>query len=192
MTKKQAQQQNLFTIAHTNYERELKKYSFFKVHNYELAEDLVQDTFMKTWNYLSKGGKIDTMKSFLYHVLNCLIIDEYRRRKATSLDAMIENGFESGEDDFEHIIDELDSKATALVIEKLPEKYREILSMRYVKDLTIEEMAKATHLSKNTIAVQIHRGLGKLKELLVVNKTARRSSYPAIKHAAMMRGRMHV
>ncbi len=192
MTKKQAQQQNVFTLAHSNYERELKKYSFFKVHNYELAEDLVQDTFMKTWNYLSKGGKIDTMKSFLYHVLNCLIIDEYRRRKSTSLDAMVEKGFETGEDDFEHIIDELDSKSTALVIEKLPDKYREILSMRYVKDLTIEEMAEKTHLSKNTIAVQIHRGLAKLKELLVVNKTTRRSSYPAIKHAALMRGSARV
>ena len=39
-----------------------------------------------------KNGKIDIMKAFLYHVLNRLIIDEYRKHKTVSLDSIMENG----------------------------------------------------------------------------------------------------
>ena len=81
---------NAITTAYQDFGKDLKKHSFFKVHNHQLSEDLVQDTYMKTINYLIKGGKIDTMKSFLYHILNCLIIDEYRKRKTVSLDNLLE------------------------------------------------------------------------------------------------------
>ena len=54
----------------------------------------MQDTFIKTWNYLAREGKIDLMKPFLYHILNCLIIDEYRRHKNFSLDALMSDGFD--------------------------------------------------------------------------------------------------
>lgn len=37
--------------------------------------------------------------------------------------------------------------------------------MRYVQDLSLAEMALVTGKSKNTMAVQAHRGLAKLKQL---------------------------
>src|SRR5690348_4274314 len=82
------------TDAHSNHAQALSKHSFFKLHDQALSTDLVQDTFIKTWSYLIKGGKIDVMKAFLYHVLNNLIVDEYRKRKTVSLDALLEKGFE--------------------------------------------------------------------------------------------------
>jgi len=66
---------------------------FFKLHDHALGEGLVQETFMKPVVYLVKKGKIDLMKAFLYHVLNNLIIDEYRKHKTSSLDTMQEKGF---------------------------------------------------------------------------------------------------
>ena len=60
------------TVAHQTFNKGLNSYAFFKIHNHETGEDLVQNTFMKTWNYLVKGGKIDMMKAFLYHILNNL------------------------------------------------------------------------------------------------------------------------
>ncbi|PIR88798.1 MAG: hypothetical protein COU09_00260, partial [Candidatus Harrisonbacteria bacterium CG10_big_fil_rev_8_21_14_0_10_44_23] len=47
--------------AHGDYERGLKSRAFFKTHDNMLSDDLVQDTFMKTWIYLAKGGRIDIM-----------------------------------------------------------------------------------------------------------------------------------
>lgn len=151
--------------AHRDYKRGLKLHAFFKVHNRATGEDLVQDTFMKTWSYLVRGGKIDTMKAFLYHVLNHLIVDEYRKHKATSLDVLIDKGFEPSGTDSRRLFNILDGKAALLLIQRLPPQYQKVMRMRYVQDLSLSEMALITGQSKNTMAVQAHRGLEKLKQL---------------------------
>ena len=155
----------ILSDAHSQFEKGLNKHAFFKLHNHATGEDLVQDTFMKTWVYLVKGGKIDVMKAFLYHILNNLIVDEYRKRKTVSLDLLLEKGFEPGIDRSEHFLKVLDGKAGILLIARLPEKYQAVMRMRYVKDLSLKEISLITGQSKNTIAVQIHRGLEKLKVL---------------------------
>ncbi len=165
MTSKQEMQlQGVLTLAHQDYEKGLNTHAFFKVHNRMVSEDLVQDTFMKTWAYIVKGGKIDIMKAFLYHVLNNLIIDEYRKHKTTSLDVLLAKGFEpSTGDPSKHVLNTLDGKAVALLIQDLPPIYQQVMHMRYIQDLSLKEISLLTDRSKNTIAVQIHRGIGKLK-----------------------------
>jgi RNA polymerase sigma factor (sigma-70 family) len=106
------------------------------------------------------------MKAFLYHVLNGLVIDEYRKHKAISLDTLIEEkGFEPSIDDSDKLLNILDGKTALLLIERLPEKYKKAMHMRYIQLLSLKEMSLITGETKNTIAVQIHRGLEKLKLL---------------------------
>lgn len=156
---------NIFTEAHNTYKKDLNARAFFKVHDHTISEDLVQDTFIKTWIYLVKTGKIETMKAFLYHVLNNLIIDEYRRKKTTSLDVLAEKGFEPAMSITENLSDLLDGKRASLLIQLLPKKYQKIIHMKYIQDLTLKEMSLITGQSKNTLAVQAHRGLERLKIL---------------------------
>ena len=156
----------LLTAAHLNYEKKLNIHAFFKLSDHNIGEDLVQDTFIKTWKYFVKGGKIDTMRSFLYHILNDLIIDEYRKHKTvSSIDVLREKGFEPSVNNSERLFNFLDGKASVLLIRRLPETYRKVMYMRYVQELSIKEMALLTGQSKNAITVQTHRGLKKLKEL---------------------------
>lgn len=162
-------EQTLLTTAHLNYGKKLSAYAFFKVHNRETSEDLVQDTFAKTWNYLIKGRKIKMMKAFLYHILNNLIVDEYRKHKIISLEALLAKGFEPSIDDSRRLFDILDEKTTLLLIllliQRIPEKYRKVIRMRYAQDMSIKEMSLITGQSKSVIAVQLHRGLEKLRLL---------------------------
>ncbi|MDO8579258.1 MAG: RNA polymerase sigma factor [bacterium] len=157
----------LLSVAHRDYEKDLAKYSYFKIQDYALSEDLVSDTFMKTWSYLAKGGKIDIMKAFLYHILNNLIIDEYRKRKhkTTSLDTLIEGGFEPSMNDSESLFNILDGKTDSLLIRHLPKTYQKVMHMRHMQDSSLAEISLETGQSKNTVAVQLHRGLEKLKVL---------------------------
>jgi RNA polymerase sigma-70 factor (ECF subfamily) len=164
-TKKDIKRDELMTAAHEEYEKGLNVHAFFKIHNNDLGEDLVQDTFMKTWKYLVKGGKIEQMKAFLYHILNNLIIDEYRKRKTSSLDDLLDKGFEIGFDEIEKNTNIADGKAALLLINFLPKKDQEIIKMRYIQELSITEISEITKQTKNTIAVQIHRGMNKLKVL---------------------------
>ncbi|MFA6445854.1 MAG: RNA polymerase sigma factor [Candidatus Paceibacterota bacterium] len=167
MSKKQEKMQQIITTAHHDYEKGLNSRAFFKTNNHSTGEDLVQETFMKTWKYLVKGGKIDTMKSFLYHILNNLIVDEYRKRKhqTTSLEILAENGFEPSTDDSERFLNVFDGKKAIQLILQLPLKYQKVMRMRYVQDLSLKEMSILTGQSKNAIAVQLHRGLERLKLL---------------------------
>ena len=142
---------------------------FFKTHDHATGEDLVQDTFIKTWRYLVKGGKIDLMKAFLYHILNQLIIDEYRKQKTSSLDSLLEKGFVPSVDYSERMINTFDGKTAVSLIRHLPIKYRKVLRMRYVQDLSLKEISLLTGQSRNAVAVQVHRGLAKLK--ILYNRT---------------------
>jgi len=163
----------IFIKAYGDYEKSLLRRSFFKVSDKVLAEDLVQITFLKTWEYLIKTGKIDSMKAFLFHVLNNLIIDEYRKQKPVSLDVLTEAGFQIAVDDSERLFNTIDGKTAVKLIPLLEEKYRRVITMRYIDDLPLKDIATATHQSSNTVAVQIHRGIGKLAILFRVDAEAK-------------------
>lgn len=163
--KQEVERQATLSVAHVDYAKGLGSHAFFKLNNRAMSDDLVQETFMKTWKYLAKDGKIDVMKAFLYHVLNNLIVDEYRRRKSSSLDVLLAKGYEPGADYSDRLIDTLDGKTAMLLIQRLPLTYQKVMRMRYVQDLSLAEMSLVTGQTKNAIAVQLHRGLAKLKLL---------------------------
>lgn len=153
------------TLAHHDFEKKLNVFAFYKLNNKEISEDLVQETFLKTWSYLVKGGKIILMKAFLYHILSDLIIDNYRKHKTVSLNALFEKGFEPNAGDNERLFNVIDGKALIILISSLPENYRKILLMKYVRLLSIEEISLITGQTRNSVAVQMHRGLAKLRAL---------------------------
>ncbi len=167
-TQKKADLQLTMISAHNEFEMELKKYALFKVGDNILCDDLVQEAYMKTWKYMINTGKIHLMKPFLYHILNCLIIDEYRKRKTVSLEELIEKGLELGVDSSTKMINQLDGASAVKMIELLPPSYKSIVHMRYVQELSVAEVALLTGQSKNMVTVKTHRGLEKLK--LLFNK----------------------
>jgi RNA polymerase sigma-70 factor, ECF subfamily len=164
-------EQIVLSEAYIKYKKGLLHYVAGKIDDAALTDDLVQNTFLKTWAYILRGGKVDVMEAFLFHVLKALIIDEYRKRKSTSLDVLLRKGFEPAFDETKRLADTLDGKHVVELIEKLPVAYRKIMHMRYVQDLSLREISLITGQSRNTVAVQTHRGLKKLK-LLYVLKTS--------------------
>ena len=91
MTQEQLhQRQDMLTAAYREHKLALLKYSMSKLQSKTVAEDAVQDTFIRAWGFIVRGGEVDNMKSFLYRILCNLIIDEYRRRRTTSLDDLVE------------------------------------------------------------------------------------------------------
>ncbi|MEY2665120.1 MAG: hypothetical protein RLZZ480_225 [Candidatus Parcubacteria bacterium] len=153
------------SAAHHDHEGALLRRALYKTSDIETSQDLVQTTFLKTLSYLQRGGKVDLMRGFLNHILNDLIIDEYRKNKATSLDALLKKGFEPSADDSKRMIDILDGKSAALAITGLSRKYEQVIRLRYLKGLSLKEIAEITEQSENTVAVQSHRGLIMLKKL---------------------------
>ncbi len=167
MTTQQIVQEQMFTAAYHEYKDALNRYAFWKLRDQAMSQDLVQNTFMKAWNYFVKGGTVYSIKSFLYHILNNLIIDEYRKHKTESLDRLVEKREieELQTNPSDHFMDVFDARVTNLLLTKLPEKFQKIVRMKYLKELSLNEISSLTGQSKNAIAVQAHRGLKKLKSL---------------------------
>lgn len=157
--------ESVLDTAYRDYGKKLGLHAFFKVHDRAVSEDLVQETFMKTWMYLVRGGRVEAMKAFLYHILNNLIVDEYRKRKTTSLDFLIEKGYGPSTDNSDRLFNVFDGREAAHLIQRLPDKYRKVMRMQYVQDLSLKDISLIIGQSKNTTAVQLHRGLTKLKRL---------------------------
>ena len=157
--------QDEITVAHLNNQHGLLRRALYKTSDSDMSDDLVQTTFLKTLLYLQKGGKIDLMHSFLNHVLNDLIVDEYRKKKPVSLEILQESGFDPGFSDMERQIDYFDGTQVVLLLPQLSKKYELVIRLRYLKGLSLKEMALVTGQTENTVAVQVHRGVAKLKEL---------------------------
>ncbi len=171
ITKTQMKRQRIILgTGYTDFHKGLNRYATSRTHDKALADDLIQSTFLKTWSYLVRGGKIDMMEAFLYHVLKALIIDEYRKHKPTSLDVLLEKGFEPSLNDTERLTDMLDGEQATALIAQLPFLYRKVMKMRYVQDLSLKEISVLTGQTKNTVAVQTHRGLEKLKALYIASE----------------------
>lgn len=147
----------------------LFRYCYFKVSDRELAKDLVQEAYFRTWNCLGKGEKIDNIRAFLYKVLNNLVIDEYRKKKAISLEQMAENGFDPAFNDRESIEDKIDGKMAVEMLQFIPESYQEVIFMRYVEDMSLKEISEIVGETENAISVRVHRGLKKIKEMFAQN-----------------------
>lgn len=163
--KKQSEQ---LTRAYTENHTLLRRYALLHANNSALADDLVQETFLKTWRFIVRGGDIQTMSAFLYHVLNDLIVDEYRKMKPLSLDTLLQKRFEPAHDNRERHANMSDASALVPLLHKLPPNYRQILRMRFLQELSLVEISSLTGKTKNTIAVLIHRGLYKLRALYLI------------------------
>lgn len=149
------------------YSDELFGYVLIRVRNRDVALDIVQETFLRTWEYLQRSS-IDNIRAFLYRVAYNLIVDGSRRKRATySVDELILEGIElRGETDQFSLRDQVDSQLAVELLDKLPENYREILTLRFVQDLEIHEIATLLGERPNSISVKVHRGIQKLRDIL--------------------------
>src|SRR3989344_3747748 len=67
----------------------LYRHCFFRVFNKSRAEELVQETFLRAWQYINEVKDVEHMRAFLYRIANNLIIDNYRKKKEESLDVLL-------------------------------------------------------------------------------------------------------
>lgn len=160
-----------FLKAFEEYNDALFRHAFMRISNREKAVDIVHDTFTKVWSYIRDGYEIDNFRPFLYKVLNNLIIDEYRKRKESSLDAMLEvDGVDEGsfeeltESTVEVLAATIDGRKAFELLEELPDQYREVILLRFVDQLGPREISELIEESENVISVRIHRGLKLLRQ----------------------------
>ena len=141
------------------------RHCFFRIFDRETSKDLVQEASMKTWEYISAGNEIGNLRAFLYKTLNNQIVDWVRKKKSVSLEELEEKGFNLSFDDKSRMEKKIEFKEILKLVSKIEPNYREIILMRFVDELSIEEIAEITGETKNNVSVLIHRGIKKIRDL---------------------------
>lgn len=162
-----------FLKAFDEYSDALFRHASLRIQSREKSIDLVHDAFTKVWSYVQRGHVIDSFRPFLYKVLNNLIIDEYRKHREVSLDALLEqDGVDEGsfpelsESSVEALAATIDGRQAFVLLETLPDEYREVLILRFVDQLGPREISELIEETENTISVRIHRGLKLLRTIM--------------------------
>ena len=155
-----------FLEAYEHYADALFRHCFFRVYDRELAKDLTQETFCRTWTYLADGKEIKKIRAFLYRVLHHVIVDEIRRKKPISLDQLVEKGFSPPDESASNMDRRLEIQHALQKLVLLEQPERDVLEMRFIDDLSPGEIASVLGVSENVISVRIHRGVKKLRQLI--------------------------
>lgn len=163
-----------FTEAFELYSDELFRHCAMRIKDRERAVELTQEVFLRVFDYARKGEVIRDLRPFLYRTLRHLIIDEYRKKKSISLEALAERNEigvedllpEDGSNTIEAAIERYEGRSALRALQDLPEPYKEAVSLRYVDGLSPKEIAEIIGESENAVSVRIHRGLKKLRAML--------------------------
>lgn len=165
-----------FLEAYEMYADALFRHCYYRVYDRERAKEVVQDTFMKTWEVVARGEEIRNFRAYLYRVARNLIIDEARRRKLrteTSLEDMREDsGFDPGEDKTRTLLDRMEGAEALKLLAKLSDEDQEVLMLRFVDELDPKEIAEMLEVTANVVSVRSHRALKRLREIMDEQKDA--------------------
>lgn len=155
-----------FGAIYNYYYKQLYRYCQFNLRDAVLAQDIVQETFLRAWKGIGKFSFSDggTMQAFLYRIARNLIIDHSRRKKTEKLE---DHEYIEAESQFEDDIDRnTDRGKLKQALVKLPEKDRQIVILRYFEEMSFQEISKVIKVREGALRVRIHRILEKLKNII--------------------------
>ena len=138
--------------------------------NKDDAKDLVQDTFVKVYLNLERYDPQYTFGQWIYTIARNTFIDYVRRRRdELSIDSINNRSMTptTEEEPDSRIINEQHSVQIDRCMAALPEKYRQMVEMRFVYNLSYEEIAEQVGLPIGTVKTQIHRARGRLSKLIM-------------------------
>jgi RNA polymerase sigma-70 factor, ECF subfamily len=166
------QDQAAFEELYNNNIDDIYRFIYFKTGKKDDSADLSSLAFLKTWEYIKKNkiGKKETLRALVYKITRNVIIDHYRSKKPDSVSLDDENNKIDIADERHDIEVDFDIKddyeKMMLKVMELKNEYREVLVLRFVNELTLDEISDITGKKKINVRVILHRAIKALKEML--------------------------
>jgi RNA polymerase sigma-70 factor, ECF subfamily len=161
------------------YQHRLMRYLMFLTGKREVAEDLFQETWIRVLRRGSQYNGQARFDTWIFTIARNLVIDLSRKRTMASLDEMREGGdderpfeiVEDGPSPLEQFQGRENAAEVAAVIQTLEPSYREVLTLRFHEEMSLEEIASVTRAPLSTVKSRLYRGLAALKPELLNLRT---------------------
>ena len=136
--------------------------------NMQDAEDVVQESYVKAYRNLHSFRSESKFSTWLYRIVyNTAITQTKTRMWMGSQETEIENAYDLGENRLEIDLEEMDRKEVVSdILQRMPKGDALLLTLYYMEDNPVKEIAKITGLNEPNVKVKLFRARKMFKELL--------------------------
>jgi RNA polymerase sigma-70 factor (ECF subfamily) len=159
------------------YKDKIYHLAYRMLNNKHEAEDAVQETFLRVFTNLHRYDENQKFSTWIFRIATNHCIDRLRKRKHTaySLDAQMQDN--DGNDYYSLLPsnEETPEKLVVLsetqeqirkAIESLPEKYKSVVILKYLHDMSLQEISDVLDMPVTTVKTRVHRGREFLRKKL--------------------------
>ena len=160
------------------YKQPLYTYIMYTVRDNDLADDIFQDTFIKAITTIRQGKytEIGKFKGWIMRIAHNLIIDFFRKRKNEntisndSYEVDLLNNINLCDETFEsQLVRYQVLSDVRKLVDFLPEQQREVVEMRYYKDMSFKEISDNTGISINTALGRMRYAILNMRKMVTEN-----------------------
>jgi RNA polymerase sigma-70 factor (ECF subfamily) len=157
-----------FEVLVVRYQNMVFRFLFHFMGNATDAEDITQETFLNLYRKLHLYNSAQPFTSWLMTMARNLAISSHRKHTPTPLDpeivAQAIKDICSGPET-EILLREQAAEVHA-ALQKLPEQFREVLVMRYLLDIPLQDVAELLNIPEGTAKSRIFKARNELREIM--------------------------
>lgn len=156
-----------FVILYEKYKYLMQKVATDILHDRFLAEDAVQNAFMKLAKHMGDVGEIDSLstKRYLITITKNAAIDIYRKRNKQIHKEIYIDELGEARLPMSYMETTMDNNILD-VLKNLPIKYRDIFLLKYSANLENKEIARICGIREGTVRQRISRGKQMIEKML--------------------------
>ena len=161
---------NAFSVLVDRYKDLVFTLALRMLKNREEAEEVSQDTFIKTYKSLDKFKGDSKFSTWIYKVCYYTCLDRIKKNKKYINDVEINEFTEHQVKTIDNALDHIEARekkeAIQRCIERLPSEDSFLLTLYYFDDLSLDEISKVVGITANSIKVKLFRCRKKLASIL--------------------------
>jgi RNA polymerase sigma-70 factor, ECF subfamily len=168
MKRLQAGDPSAFQILYERYHRAVFAFLARSVADRRIAEDLLQETFLRVFASRQAYRPLAPFRAWLYAIARHLVVDQMRRAQpsATSIEDLSQGVADPQASALECAEAQALGERLERAVARLPPGQREVLLLSRMGGLTHEEIGRVTGASPAAVRVALHRALRTLRDLL--------------------------
>jgi len=158
----------IFEALFREYYYNLCRFTAALIKSSSVAEDIVQEVFVKVWENRAKLSPVGSLKTYLYRASKNRALNYLKHLEIVNNWAEVsceKISTKSSDPENEFLKKELFSSINDAV-KKLPEKCRTIFILQRKEGLTYKEISEVLNISVNTVETQMGRALKKLRKIM--------------------------
>src|SRR3989338_4238642 len=155
-----------FGLIYEHFSEKIYRFIYFRVSHKEVAEDILSDTFVKSWQKINQINTPEALSGWLYQIAKNNIIDYYRIKKDLVPLEEVEFFLEDAVNPVDSVNLIYQQKRIMQVMDQLNDEKKEVIKNKFFEDLSKDEIAYIMNKTEGAIRVIQHRAIEKLKELI--------------------------